>query len=65
MMQEGPQGIDDYEQMVNTFAEQAKGFWSSWGAQGEPMVQGIEAWAQMQRSYIQWLRQSTGAGGQP
>jgi hypothetical protein len=64
-MPEVPQRLDDYEQMVNTFAEQAKTFWRSWGPAGEPMVQGIEAWAQMQHSFIQWLRQSTGAGNQP
>ncbi len=48
-MQEGPrrdaplQGLDGYEQMVGTFAKQAKAFWRSWGPVGEPMVQGIEA----------------------
>ncbi len=64
-MQEGPQGLDGYEQMVNTFAEQAKTFWRMWGPAGEPMVLGIESWAEMQRAYIQWLRQATGAGSQP
>ncbi len=70
-MQEGPQGdeplqgLDGYEQMVNTFAEQAKMFWRMWGPAGEPMVRGIEAWAEMQRAYIQWFRQTTGAGNQP
>ncbi len=59
------QGIDGYEQMVNTFAEQAKMVWRMWGPAGEPMVRGIEAWAEMQRAYIQWLRQTTGAGKQP
>ncbi len=70
-MQEGPQqqgdealrGLDDYEQMVGSFAEQAKAFWRPWGPAGEPMVQGIEAWAQMQRAYLQWLRQTFEAGG--
>src|SRR5829696_9261854 len=72
-MQEGPQGVDEvlqqgiegYEQMVNTFAEQAKLFWRSWGPVSEPLVQGIEAWAELQRTYINWLRQNTGAGGRP
>ena len=71
-MQEGPQGavslkqgLDTYEQMVNTFAENAKMFWRMWGPQGEPMVRGIEAWAEMQRAYIQWLRQTTEVGNQP
>jgi len=63
-MQEEPQGLDVYEQMVNTFAEQGKMFWGMWGPAGEPMVRGIEAWAEMQRAYIQWFRQTTGAGNQ-
>ena len=64
-MQEGPQGLDAYEQMVNTFTEQGKMFWRMWGPAGEPMVRGIEAWAEMQRAYIQWFRQITEAGNQP
>ena len=39
------QGIDVYEQMMNTFAEQAKTFWKSMGPAGEPMALGIESWA--------------------
>ena len=62
---EALQGLDGYEKMVDSFAEQAKAFWRSLGPTGEPMVQGIEAWAQMQRAYIQWLRQTTGAGWRP
>jgi hypothetical protein len=58
-VQEGPQGLDTYERMVNMFAEQAKMFWRMWGPAGEPMVRGIEAWAEMQRAYIQWIRQTT------
>ncbi len=63
-MQGGPQanevlkGLDGYEQMMNTFSEQAKIFWRAWGPAGEPIVQGIEAWAQMKRGYLQWLRQT-------
>jgi len=56
------QGIDGYEQMMNTFAEQAKTFWKSMGPAGEPMALGIESWAQMQRAYLQWLRQAERAG---
>ncbi len=52
---EMPQGMDSYEQMVNTFAENTKMFWRMWGPTGEPMVRGVEAWAEMQRAYIQWL----------
>ena len=41
---QGPQddealrGMDGYEQMVNTFAENAKAYWRLWGPQGEPMI---------------------------
>ena len=51
------QGIDVYEQMMNTFTEQAKTFWKSRGPAGEPMALGVESFVQMQRAYIQWLRQ--------
>jgi hypothetical protein len=43
--------------MMNTFAEQAKTFWKSMGPAGEPMALGIDSFTQMQRAYIQWLRQ--------
>jgi hypothetical protein len=55
--EEALRGLDAYEQMVNTFAQQAKDYWSLWGPPGEAMGQGVEAWAQMQRAYIEWLRQ--------
>ncbi len=70
-MQEGPRGdeplrgLDAYEQMVDTFAEQAKQFWGTWGPPGEPMVRGVEAWAEMQRAYVQWLRQTYEGGNRP
>ena len=54
------QGLEVYEQMVDTFAEQAKAYWRLWGLQGEPMVRGIEAWAEMQRASVQLLRQNMG-----
>ena len=45
-MQERPQpgekalqGLGGYQKMVDSFAEQAKTFWRSWGPTGEPMVQ--------------------------
>ena len=69
-MQQGPPGSDQakqaleaYEQMLNTFENNAKDFWGMWGASGESMVQGIEASVQMQRSCLQLLRQASGAGG--
>ena len=54
------QGLDVYEQMVNTFADQAKAYWRMWGPIGEPMILGIEAWAEMQRATVQLMRQSMG-----
>jgi hypothetical protein len=55
-----PQGLDAYEQMVDTFAEQAKAYWRLWGPLGETMVRAIDAWAETQRAYVQWLRQNMG-----
>lgn len=56
-------GLDGYERMVNIFAENAKAYWGAWGPLGEPMVRGVETWAEMQRAYLQWLRQTPGARG--
>ena len=55
-------GLERYEQMVNTFAENAKAYLRLWGPPGEPMVRGVEAWAEMQRAYLLWLRQTYGTG---
>lgn len=57
---EALQGLDTYEQMVDTFAEQAKAYWRPWGPLGETMVRGIDAWAETQRAYVQLLRHSIG-----
>jgi hypothetical protein len=62
---EALRGLDGYEQMVYNFAEQAKAYWRLWGPLGEPMVRGVDAWAEGQRAYLQWLRQVYGAGRQP
>jgi len=35
---EALQGIDAYEQMVNTFTEQARAYWGLWGPPGEVMA---------------------------
>ena len=56
------QGLDTYEQMVDTFAEQAKAYWRSWGKLGEHMVRNVDSWAKHQRSYIDYLRQNRGEG---
>ncbi|MDX6381654.1 MAG: hypothetical protein QOI57_2678 [Rubrobacteraceae bacterium] len=59
------QGLDGYEQMVNTFEKQAKEYWRLLGPLGEPMVRVIDGWAEHQRSYVRWLRQNYGAGKHP
>jgi hypothetical protein len=55
--------VDGYEQMMNTFAQQAKTFWKSMGPAGEPMALAIESFAQMQRAYIQWFAQAQRTSG--
>jgi hypothetical protein len=50
---EAVQGLDGYEQMVDTFAEQAKAYWRLWGMLGEHMVRNVDSWAAQQRSYLQ------------
>ena len=57
---EALQGLDGYDQMVNTFAQNAKAYWRLWGPLGEPMVRIIDAWVEQQRTYLQWLRQNYG-----
>ena len=56
---EGLPGLDQYEQLVDSFSEQAKSYWKLWGTMGEPMVSSIDAWAKMQRAYIQQLRRTS------
>jgi hypothetical protein len=60
--EEAVQGLDSYEQMVDSFAEQAKAYWRLWGMLGEHMVRNVDSWAAQQRSYLQWLRQTHGEG---
>jgi hypothetical protein len=55
---EALQGLDGYDQMVNTFAQNAKAYWRLWGPLGESMVRIIDAWVEQQRTYLQWLRQN-------
>ncbi len=57
------QGLGFAESMVNTFEQSAKFYWRMWGPLGEPMVRTVDAWADMQRSYLQWLREASVAGG--
>ena len=62
---EALQGLDGYDQMVNTFAQNAKAYWRLWGPLGEPMVRIIDAWVEQQRTYLQWLRQNYGTEKRP
>ena len=57
------QGLGIAESMVNTFEQSAKSYWRMWGPLGEPMVLTATAWADMQRGYLQWLREASAAGG--
>jgi len=56
-------GLDAYEQILNTFAEQAQAFWKSMGPAGEPMALGINSFTQMQRAYLQWLGEAKRSSG--
>jgi hypothetical protein len=62
---EAVQGLDVYEQMLDTFAEQAKAYWRMWGMLGDHMVRNVDSWAAQQRSYLRWLRQNHGDGIDP
>ncbi len=44
------------EELVNTFAVRAKRYWRGWGPSGVPMILAIDAWAESQLQYLQWLR---------
>lgn len=62
---EAVRGLDGYEQMVNAFAHNAKAYWRLWGKFGEPMVRGVDVWAQMQHGYLRWLKEASGVGRRP
>jgi hypothetical protein len=49
------------EELVNTFAARAKRYWKAWGPLGESMIVAIDGWAEMQLSYLQWLREAVQA----
>jgi hypothetical protein len=57
---EALRGLDAYEQMLDTFADQAKAYWGLWGMLGEHMARNVDSWATHQRSYTEWLRQNQG-----
>ncbi len=56
-------GLGFAEGMVNFYAESAKTYWRMWGPLGEPMVRGLDAWAEAQHGYLQWLRKTSAVGG--
>jgi hypothetical protein len=60
--EEALRGLDGYEQLMDTFTEQAKAYWEKWGPMGEHMVRTVDSWARQQRSYIEWLRRNRVAG---
>ena len=62
---EALRGLEGYEQMVETFAQNAKAYWRLWGPLGEPMVRVVDAWVEQQRAYVQWLRENYGAEKRP
>jgi hypothetical protein len=57
---EALRGLDAYERILDTFADQAKAYWQMWGMLGEHMVRNVDSWATHQRSYVQWLRRKQG-----
>ena len=62
---EALRGLDGYEQMMDTFAQNAKTYWRLWGPLGEPMVRVVDAWVEQQRAYVQWLRENYGPEKRP
>jgi hypothetical protein len=54
--------LNETEYLINFFAEGAKAYWRLWGPLGEPMVYAVEAWAEMQRGYFQWMQQVSRVG---
>ena len=50
------QGIEGYERLVNTIAFSAKAYWAMWGPWGQPLIEGVDRWAEKQRAYLQSAR---------
>lgn len=57
------QGLGFAESVVNTCEQSVKFYWRMWGPLGEPVVRIVDIWADMQRGYLQWLREASAAGG--
>ena len=58
---EALRGLDAYERMLDTFADQAKAYWGTWGMLGEHMARSVDSWVAQQSSYVQWRRQNQGS----
>ena len=53
------QGIEGYEQMVSIVAFWAKAYWAMWGPLGQPMIEGVDRWAERQRECLKGVRGSS------
>jgi hypothetical protein len=50
------QVIESYERLVNILAFSAKAYWVMWGPWGQPLIEGVDRWAEKQRVYLQSAR---------
>ena len=49
------QVLSDAEYTVNLLAQGAKAYWRGWGPVADPMVRGVDTWAEMQLAYLRWV----------
>lgn len=50
-----PEPLEIAEFMVTAYADAGKLYWRLWGPLGEPVIQGIDTLADMQRQYLRLL----------
>jgi hypothetical protein len=61
-----PDPLSLAEDVLDAFAYSAKRYWWwTWGPLSAPMIRGIDAWADLQRQYLESLREVLGAESQP
>jgi hypothetical protein len=53
---EDQQEQDGYGVMVHTIAFSAKAYWAMWGPLGQPMIDGVDRWAERTQGYLQPVR---------
>ena len=54
------------EYMLDAFVYSAKHYWWwTWGPLSAPMIRGVDLWADLQRQYLESLREVLEAGSQP